>query len=684
MFVAFVVFVLLAGACTSGGGSSSSVGGVSGLPQAMVNFGSLQNVPLVLDSPTYKGPSTPHSLDGVGMSDPIRSMLRDPKVAKKLASLGFVVVPSDLQQFYSAYTSECYDGTTVYVTTDVAYHEWHLVFDKVLRSLEQEVLLPKLEQLAGRSLANAQEQSKQLAGSSLASDASRIEQLMQVEAALLELPAGELGPLAKSELALVQQHSQVAKSPVTGALTDYSLYTPRGHYTRTQELTRFFLGMSLLGQASFLVRDPAQLRLGVLASRLMVPRGLGNQQAEQPWKDIYEPTAFLVGTADDYTPVELADAVNSITPGAMSDPTKLTDADVEKIGQALLDSRPVRIDPEKASVRLMGVRFVADSFVLDQLIWPNVGTETDKRLIPSAMDLVAAFGSDLAYKIQKGADQTKYAHYDEQLKLMQTMIADRPQKDWGATVYDSWLWSLEPAWSPHGKAFPDYMRTPEWTAKDHQTGLGSYAELKHDTILFAKQAVAEGGGCPKPTFVPRNWVEPDPAAYQRLAAMATLMRKGLAERGLLARDADKLLSDLIDMYGFFARIAEDELAGKPISAADNDSLTDMGGTLEGLWWRTADRGPQGVSEADDDAAIMADIARGGDEVVEVGTGRIDEILVIVPDDHGGFQVALGGVYSYYEFLQPVSNRLTDEAWRQMLDRGKAPARPTWEQVFLAL
>jgi hypothetical protein len=609
-------------------------------------------------------------------------MLRDPQVANMLESQGFVVVPSRLQQFYSAYADAPYDGTTVYVTTDVAYHVWHLVFDKVLRSLEQEVLLPKLEQLAGQSLANAQDQSKQLTGSSLASDASRVQQLMQVEAALLELPAGELGPLAKRELAFIQQHSKIAESPVTGALTDYSLYTPRGHYTRTQELTRFFLGMSLLGQASFLVRDPAQLRLGVLASRLMVPQGLGDRQTEQLWKDIYEPTAFLVGTADDYTPFELAEVVDSVARGAMTDPAKLTDADVEKIGQALFDSRPVRIDPEKASVRLMGVRFVVDSFVLDQLIYPNVGTETDPKLIPSPLDLVAAFGSDFAYDVQKRAGQTKYAHYDDQLKSMRNMIANRPQRDWGSTVYDSWLWSLEPAWSTHGKAFPDYMRTQEWAAKDHQTGLGSYAELKHDTILFAKQAVAEGEG-PPPDLSPRNWVEPDPVIYQRLAAMATLMRSGLSSRKLLTRDVDRLMGDLIDMYGFFSRIAEDELAGKPILAADNESLAYIGSTLEGLWWRTADRGANGVSESDDDAAIIADIARGGDKVVEVATGRIDEILVIVPDDRGGFQVAKGGVYSYYEFLQPVSNRLTDEAWRQMLGQGKAPARPGWERAFLA-
>jgi hypothetical protein len=82
-------------------------------------------------------------------------------------------------------------------------------------------------------------------------------------------------------------------------------------------------------------------------------------------------------------------------------------------------------------------------------------------------------------------------------------------------------------------------------------------------------------------------------------------------------------------------------------------------------------------------ALVADIASGRDretdtiKVLEVATGYVDAILVIVPDDEGTFHVAQGGAYSYYEFLQPVSERLTDEAWRAMLLAGEAPDRPAW-------
>ena len=125
--------------------------------------------------------------------------------------------------------------------------------------------------------------------------------------------------------------------------------------------------------------------------------------------------------------------------------------------------------------------------------------------------------------------------------------------------------------TPHGSAFPDYMRSDAWAAKDLQSGLGSYTELKHDTILFAKQLVAEAGG-DFSNRNPLNWVEPDPVAFERLAAGADLMKRGLARRGLLTHESAGLLGTEIGILRFLGTTARAELAGKPISAADNKRL----------------------------------------------------------------------------------------------------------------
>ncbi len=337
------------------------------------------------------------------------------------------------------------------------------------------------------------------------------------------------------------------------------------------------------------------------------------------------------------------------------------------------------VDPERASIRMMGTRFVLDAYVLDQLVDPNV----PNRFLPSPLDLAAAFGSKFAYDVQARNGVTKMKNYDTQLGEMKTLVADRTQSDWGRTVYDGWLWSLEPSWTPHGKAFPDFMRTNAWTVKSHQTGFASYAELRHDTILYVKQSSGEGGGQEPPALTYRNWVEPDPVVFGRLSAVTGLMLDGLSSRHLLTGEQKALLVDTKLLMDLFARIATDELAGRPISAKDNQTLWYVGDRLEALWFRTTDNPDSNIPSAKDDDAVIADIARGGNDVLEIGTGRFDDILVLVPDANGSFEVAVGGVYSYYEFTQPVSNRLTDEAWRDMLNHGRAPARPIWEAPIIA-
>ncbi|MEZ5102328.1 MAG: DUF3160 domain-containing protein [Thermoleophilia bacterium] len=653
------------------------------LPAATTSFATYAPVPLAdPETPAYAGPATPTSLEGVSVVQVVRKALREAGATTTLTRQGFVVVPSDLQLFHYAYQGDVYEGWPVFVTTDAAYHTWHRVFDKVLRDLEQEALLPKLEDLTRGLVAATSAQRAELASTPLGDAAAQAEGIAQVAAAALGQEV-ELSPLAAQELTLVQAHGGTETSPLLGTPIDYSLMTPRGHYTRTADLTRYFTAMSVLGQLAFCLpgttdcADVAPLRTGILLARAL----RSDPSLLVLWRSIYEPTAFLVGLSDDYTPAELADAVEAAVPAAADDPVALADdAAVEAVAQALTTARPVRISPDRAAVRTMGTRFVVDSYVLDQLIYPNVGTPEKPRTLPSALDLAAAFGSDVALAALEQAGATDYEGYDEQLDRLREGIADRADADWGGTVYDAWLAALQPLFGRYGAAYPDFMRTDAWAAKSLQAGLGSYAELKHDTILYAKQAVAEGGDDRIPPR--RNWVEPEPVAFGRLAAAVDLLRGGLAERGLLDEERQGLLDDLSGLLGSWQRIARDELAGRPIAKDDNDRLTYVGEELEAWFWRTADISANGDTEADQDAAIVADVASGPDGILELGTGRVDRIYVLVPDDEGAFQVAVGGVYSFYETTTPPGERLTDEEWRARLARGEAPPRPAWQAPLL--
>ena len=63
--------------------------------------------------------------------------------------------------------------------------------------------------------------------------------------------------------------------------------------------------------------------------------------------------------------------------------------------------------------------------------------------------------------------------------------------------------------------------------------------------------------------------------------------------------------------------------------------------------------------------VIAAVSGADNEVLEAGVGKVDRIFVVVPIN-GQLQIAQGGVFTYYEFRQPRSNRLTDEEWRRKL------------------
>jgi hypothetical protein len=130
-------------------------------------------------------------------------------------------------------------------------------------------------------------------------------------------------------------------------------------------------------------------------------------------------------------------------------------------------------------------------------------------------------------------------------------------------------------------------------------------------------------------------------------------------------------------------IAEKELTGAPLTQEEQDAILYYGGLLENLTIAAADKDEvEGRAFVEDEeAAVVADVATDPmGFVLEEGVGRIFEIYVVA-EIEGHLVLTKGGVFSYYEFPWPMSDRLTDEAWREMLDAGQAPPRPYWTAAF---
>lgn len=623
-----------------------------------------------------------------------------------LARNGFVVTPAAFAQIYDIYKSGKDRQTPLFVTTDAVLHAYHILYDYVLRSVEFEHLIAAANGLNSAMLAASEEQYK--AASGAVKESARYNVAYFALAGKLFDPAATIpahvSELVQKELALIDAHAGYAESPLFGYKEDYSQYVPRGHYTRNEQFKAFFRGMMWYGRMGFRLKPgatPAQIARGREETRraLLIVAGLnkamvGQEAATTVWDRIYGPTAFFVGTSDDLTASDYAAVAASVygglpAPQALDDTARL-DA---FIAQAMALPAPRIVssfvtdeeDPEVVtkSFRFMGQRFIPDSYIFQQLVYDKVGTQGKPRLFPNGLDVLAVFGSQRAYELMDTLYKaTAYDKYTAQVAKLKAEFAALPQSDWTQNLYWGWLYALLPLTVPAGAGYPSFMTTAAWIEKDLHTALGSWAELRHDTILYAKQSttIRATAMMPQPEAPPRGYVEPNAEVYARLAALAAQTRRGLQERGLLGSEYATKLAAFETVLLQLKVIAEKELANQPRSDEEYALIREFGARLENLTTFTTRENDKLSSEADQRMAVIADVHTDSNtkQALEVGVGDAFPIYAIVPVE-GELTLVKGGVFSYYEFTVPVEDRLTDEKWQQMSPR---PDRPEWTTSFV--
>ena len=682
-------------------------------------FAAYAEIPVSLPA-AYEGYTLPVDLGAVGELE--RHALSGAQ-SGLLAENGFVVAPADWAEFYRLYEEVRYEDLPVFVTTDSVYHIYHLIFDKMLRDLEREHFEPDIRALTAACLGSARTLYAGMRGTALESTARSVVAYFAVADALIN-PAAvappEAADLVNAELALIEAHGGMAGSPIFSQscpegcdpcdplppppcaeapcmCEDYTQYVPRGHYTRSEQLQRYFRTMMWYGRINMRLAKPEETRMALLITHIL--RGTAvppsGDRAAEVWGRVYDPTVFIVGKADDLGFHEygaLWDAAfgPEAPASVLGDEIRLAafTAAARQLPPPQINSMWVYVweDKEQATqgFRFMGQRFVLDAYLFDELTWREVGTLQNPRWLPKGLDVMAALGSEEAYALLDEMGETAYANYPEQMAKLRGEVSALGLDSWTQNLYWTWLYTFGPLLEGKGAQYPPFMQTEAWTRKDLQTALGSWTELKHDTILYAKQAMAEMGGGPPPE-PPRGYVEPNPEVYARLLALTRMTRSGLESRGLLTENTRANLGRLDSVLAFLQDVAQKELAGEPLTTEEYERIKYFGGELEAMTLAAADQEGEGRPFFDEpeQAALVADVATDPNgQVLEEAIGRVDEIYVVVPDGRGGLHVAKGGVFSYYEFPWPMGDRLTDEAWRAMLDAGEAPDRPAWTSSFL--
>lgn len=670
----------------------------------------------------------PRDLTGVRHLEKAKDLT--PVRREKLAELGFVVIPDRVEQMFFLYEDygEDWEAGPIpnFITVDSVLQAYHVFFGFSLRTVEQERLVELATALTHLYAGIASRQAQDAPAGLLREAAARNLAYFLVARKLLtdqepgiraDLPGKDrIIEMAREELDLIAAHAGRFPSPIMDRTVHYDQFIPRGHYTRTPELERFFLAMMWFGTLGFELDEPqddgALIRRHVLQALLLTTALADNEWGRSLWDRIYEPTKFFVGGADDLTWEDYLPLARE-TYGPDLSLERLADMDAldsfirlarEKLPAPRIAPAFLQVDETGAyedtlhppvqgrQFRLMGQRFIPDSYALQQLVYPLVGAGRQgvPRYFPMGLDVMAVLGSERARELLiEHYEQDQYANYLAQLDRVTGEFAEIPEQEWWQNLYWGWLHALRPLLAPIGEGYPTFMRSPAWLDKQLVTTQGSWAQLRHDTILYGKPSGAQMGG-PEEKRV-QGYVEPYPEVYGRLAYLSHLSRTGLQERELLPERLADAYANFEDMLMFLKRCAEKQLMNQRLSRDEYERIQWFGGEIERLTLTVVEGDedhPLGywheiTNEADRYMSTIADIHTSFDHCLQVGVGYANRIYVIVPHPAGGLQLAKGGVMSYHEFQWPVSDRLTDEKWIEMLKAGRQPPMPAWTASFIA-
>lgn len=593
----------------------------------------------------------------------------------------FLVKKDYNSEFFELYEYNRYAQIPNFVTVDSMMHTYHLYFSLLLNRTEKNYLASELLGLSKAMLQASMAQYDALAGTQWEEAAHRNVAFFAV-AAMLQDPdltaPGYASELAAREMDSVYAAAGIGQSGVAEDFVDYSQFQPRGYYEGDEVLERYFRAMMWYGQINFAQKEDSLNRSALLMTLAMREADLA------AWEEIYTVTSFFAGTSDDLGYYEYAPAIEAAfgawpAAGDLAGQEDAYESFTVLIGQMeppAINSVPVWESEEgnvaqmKKGFRFMGQRFTIDAAVMQQLIYRNVeeNSSGEKRMLPDTLDLPAALGSELALKILTEQGDMDYAGYSENMTAIRNVLTGAPEEFWLASLYSSWLYTLEPLLEEKGNGYPSFMTSEQWLKKDLETYAGSFAELKHDTVLYSKQVMAEMGGGPQEVIDDRGYVEPETEVYRRFMLLAQQTAEGLHGYGLIGSEDLENLSRLEELARRLLTISEKELSNESLTEEEYDLIREYGGTLEHFWTEAVkDKTESAWLDAKEiPAALVTDIATDPNgSVLQIATGRPAEVVVVVPVD-GQLRLASGVVFDFYQFEQPMSNRLTDTQWRQMI------------------
>jgi hypothetical protein len=612
----------------------------------------------------------------------------------------------------------------LFVSADSILYAIHQSYDSLLRDLELTALFPTLKRMLGSMRAGFE----RARGAGIPEQALVDADLyLTVAASLLagtQQPtvAGASAEEVACMLRGIQGLQGCVQHKVFGVsrVFDFSQFTLRGHYTQNVDLGRYFQTMMWLGRVDLRLietqPDATQRFNRRQLEAALALRELFDASSRVDWTTIDRTVGAFVGEHDSMTPPQLDALLADLGVTSISQLATVPD---QTIAQAIIGGRygtqrisshimvnatqdPTVTLPLSSIFLIFGQRYVVDSHVFSNVVYDRVKPiDVPPRMLPDPLDAAfAAFGNDQAGQLL-GPEVATYG-YAPNLTRMRVLVDAHPEQYWDDNLYTHWvgaLRSLSTAAEARDTAsvgLPSVAGTEAWGRRLLNSQLASWSELRHDTLLYAKQSYTTGMTL---CDYPDAYVEPYPAFWAKILAFAEHGKALVAELGLpttgtlAAGGAGAYFDRLGKAATILKEMAERQRTGAPHDAAHIAFINQAVRTLRGggcgggadasdatgwyadLFYDIADKVAYDPNIADVHTQPTDEQGSPVGHVLHVGTG-MPRLMVVTAENCSGPRAYVGLVSAYFERVTDDFKRLTDEEWSTEL-LGQTPADVPW-------
>jgi len=458
---------------------------------------------------------------------------------------GILVTDEAYKQIFTAYILLI---NPVFITSDSLLNAYHVLYEESVFRLESE-MASRLPDILRHIMDNIENVLQKCEGDpELLARAGRLARLVPGIALRLiddsfHLKQEDLDAILEKEVEKIVQADGIGRpgwhseSDVSALRLDYSRHKPRGFYTRTEDLSRYFRAVSWLQSIPFRIKKDEELAAVAMLSECLDSKTFTDPVKLSDTRSFFQAYRKMIGVCDDSDLNFLFDMSQDFTRWDSNDYDfrEWRDYIVKKAMQT--NRRPlindqIRFPPDDSSeawepdVRIISA-YRTPSAILFQR---TTDIRRFMRDYPEGLEVAAALGSPFARNNIHGSQRS------EILKETESCRAHFQ----GKSLYYDYLDALKTLLDPPDLDGPDFMKREAWQLKSCNTVLAGWAQLCHTWILQSKQAVRYLSDA----MLPVGFVEPEPDFFSKMADLAEKTRLFLRESNALKPDYTQVLRAL--------------------------------------------------------------------------------------------------------------------------------------------